>query len=276
MKVVKLMGRAVRRWVQHDGPGQAAAVSFYALFATAPLLVFGVVMASKALGPEKARESAVEWLSDMVPADAAESLVSVVHLKILADGPWWANTISAIVLVWAASLIFWRLLMGTRVMFDQKSDTAKAVFFRSLIGRLVALVFAIVVGILICLVFIVPTLAAPVIREWHLGGKSLASGLNALILTLGGVVLLRVVLSPAPKKRALFVASLFFLSSFLIGRSLFQSYISHSAIASAYGVASSLVVVLVWIYYMSCGYFIGAALCAEMSLEMPPEKPRRK
>jgi uncharacterized BrkB/YihY/UPF0761 family membrane protein len=30
-------------------------------------------------------------------------------------------------------------------------------------------------------------------------------------------------------------------------------------------VASALVVFLLWIYYLACGYFIGAALCAELN-----------
>ena len=47
-------------------------------------------------------------------------------------------------------------------------------------------------------------------------------------------------------------------------------------IASAYGVASSVVIFLVWIYYMSCGYFIGAAICAEISEEVPRHPKDKK
>ncbi len=276
VRIAKLIARAVRRWGQHDGTGLAASVSFYALFAMAPLLVFGVVVTSRTIGPDKAQDAAVEWLADMIPVSAAESLVSVVHVKLLADGPWWSNVVSALVLIWAASSIFVRLLVGTRVMFNQKGETPKAVFYKNLIGRGVALGSAIVAGLIICLIFIVPTLAAPWMREWHLGGKTLAGVSNAVVLSIGGYVLLRFVPSPAPRKRALFAATLFFLAAFMIGRTLFQTYITHSVIASAYGVASSVVIFLVWIYYMSCGYFIGAALCAEIAEEVPRQPKEKK
>ena len=46
-----LIARALRRWGQRDGTGLAASVSFYALFAMAPLLVFGVVVTSRTIGP---------------------------------------------------------------------------------------------------------------------------------------------------------------------------------------------------------------------------------
>ena len=94
-----LIARALRRWGQRDGTGLAASVSFYALFAMAPLLVFGVVVTSRTIGPDKAKDAAIEWLADMIPVSAAESLVSVVHLKLIADGPWWSNVVSGLVLI---------------------------------------------------------------------------------------------------------------------------------------------------------------------------------
>ena len=276
VRIVRLIARALRRWGQRDGTGLAASVSFYALFAMAPLLVFGVVVTSRTIGPDKAKDAAIEWLADMIPVSAAESLVSVVHLKLIADGPWWSNVVSGLVLIWATSSIFVRLLVGTRVMFNQNGETPKAVFYKNLIGRGVALGSAIVAGLIICLIFIVPTLAAPWMSDWQLGGKILAGVSNAVILSIGGYVLLRFVPSPAPRKRALFAATLFFLAAFLIGRTLFQTYITQSVIASAYGVASSVVIFLVWIYYMSCGYFIGAALCAEIAEEVPRQPKEKK
>ncbi|MDF1824975.1 MAG: YhjD/YihY/BrkB family envelope integrity protein [Verrucomicrobiales bacterium] len=263
MRALKFLVRAIRRWMNRDGPGQAAAVSFYAVFGMAPLLVFAVVVASKALGPERAKVSAVNWLADMIPQDAAETLVSIVHVKLLADGPWWSNLLSGGVLIWAASLIFMRLVVGTRAMFGEAIESASRRFRQNLIGRGIALSFAICVGLLVCLVFVVSSLATPIVREWPVGTKTLLGMGNAFILMIGGVVLLCVVTPFRLRKRALTSAAAFLFIAFMLGRVLFQSYITHSVISSAYGVASSVVVFLVWIYYMACGYFIGAAICAE-------------
>ncbi len=263
MKVLKFLGRAIRRWMRADGPGQAAAVSFYAVFGMAPLLVFAVVVASKALGPEKAKQSAVNWLSDMIPLEAAETLVSIVHVKLLADGPWWSNIVSAGVLIWAASLIFMRLVVGTRTMFGEAIETATRRIRQNLIGRGIALIFAVCVGLLVCLVFVVSSIATPIVREWPVGTKTLLGMGNAFILMVGGIALLSVVTPFRLQKRALSSTAIFLFFAFMIGRVLFQSYITHSVISSAYGVASSVVVFLVWIYYMACGYFIGVAICAE-------------
>ena len=241
----------------------AAAVSFYAIFAMAPLLVFGVVVSSKTLGPEKAKTAAVNWLADMVPAEAAESLVSVVEVKLLADGPWWSNVLSAFILVWAVSLVFVRLLNGTRNIFDRKPETFGSLLRGNLLGRLFALLSAVVSGALVCLLFIGSSLAAPLIQEWNIGTKGALSVLNAVVLSLGSVALFTISSRRRLRKKALLVSGGFLLIAFLVGRALFQYYITRSPMASAYGVASSLVVFLLWIYYLSCGFFIGAAICAE-------------
>lgn len=264
---MKQLGRALRRWFNHDGPGQAAAVSFYAIFAMAPLLVFGVVVSSKTLGPEKARIAAINWLSDMVPGEAAESLVSVVQMKLFAEGAWWSNLLSGFILIWAVSLVFVRLINGTRNLFDRKPETLGGLLRRNLFGRLFALLFAILAGALICGLFIGSSLAAPLIREWNIGTKGALSGLNAVVLSLGSVGLFAISSRKRPNPRALAASGIFLLLAFLAGRALFQYYITRSPVASAYGVASSLVVFLLWIYYLSCGFFIGAAICAEVNEE---------
>lgn len=261
--MVKFLVRAIRRWLHGDGAGQAASVSFYAVFGMAPLLVFGVVVASRALGPEKAKTSAINWLADMIPYDAAETLVSLVHVKLLADGPWWSNVLSATVLIWAASLIFMRLVVGTRAMFGASISPPVRKVRQSLIGRGIALLFAVSVGLIVCLVFVVSSLATPVVRDWPLGAKTLLGMGNAFLLAVGGIILLSIVTPFRLRKRALAATAGFLFAAFMAGRVLFQSYITHSVISSAYGVASSVVIFLVWIYYLSCGYFIGAALCAE-------------
>lgn len=253
----------VRRWLRHDGPGLSAAVSFYAVFAMAPLLVFAVVVASRALGPEKAKASAVGWLSDVVPEETAISLVEMVHVQFFAGGAWWADLTSAAVLIWASSLMFMRLAKGTRVLFGEPEISRSSRVRRNLIGRGIAILFAVGFGVLICLLFILSSFAAPFVREWPFGVKSLISIGNALLLMLGGIVLLQSVTFCRIRKRALFATGGFLFVAFIVGRSLFQTYISHSQIFSAYGVASSVVVFLIWIFYMSSGYFIGAAVCAE-------------
>lgn len=263
MEAVNLMRRAIRRWLRRDGPGLSAAVSFYAVFAVAPMLVFSVVVSSKALGIERARDSAVSWLSDMVPVNAAESLVSIVQVKFFAGGAWWTDLISGGVLIWAASLVFLRLVVGTRRMTGEPLEEERSRLHRNLVSRGIAILFVIGVGLLVCIVFVGSSLVSPLVKSSPFGTKTLVSIGNALLLAVGAIVLLQIVTSERLRKRSLVAAGTFLFFAFIVGRVLFQVYVANSAITSAYGVASSLVVFLIWTYYLACGYFIGAAVCAE-------------
>jgi len=55
---------------------------------------------------------------------------------------------------------------------------------------------------------------------------------------------------------------------FLIGKWGIGLYLSHSSIASAYGVTGSVVALLLWIYYSSLMFFFGAVLTQQYVLQM--------
>jgi membrane protein len=47
---------------------------------------------------------------------------------------------------------------------------------------------------------------------------------------------------------------------FVLGKTLIGLYLGNTAVASVYGAASSLVVLLVWVYYSAQAMFLGAEL----------------
>ena len=47
---------------------------------------------------------------------------------------------------------------------------------------------------------------------------------------------------------------------FTLGKFLFGMYLGRSSISSAYGAASSLAIILMWVYYSAQVFFIGAEL----------------
>lgn len=54
---------------------------------------------------------------------------------------------------------------------------------------------------------------------------------------------------------------------FIVGKSLIGSYLGQTAMASAYGAAGSLLLLLVWVYYSSLIFFIGAEVTAAINIE---------
>lgn len=59
---------------------------------------------------------------------------------------------------------------------------------------------------------------------------------------------------------------------FMIGKSLIGSYLGQTAVASAYGAAGSLVILLIWVYYSTLIFFIGAEVSSNIHADDETKK----
>lgn len=75
--------------------------------------------------------------------------------------------------------------------------------------------------------------------------------------------------------RDVWLGALFAGILFSVGKAAIGLYLAHSGIASAYGAAGSLVVVLLWAYYSVQILLFGAELCRVHSLR-PHERDRER
>lgn len=257
-----------KRWFDKDGAGKAAAVSFYTLFSAAPLLFFSLLIAERFVGTEQAKSSAVAWLGGFISEADALSLVDLVHLRVWGGLSWWSTLIFSVVVLWSTSQMFMRLRMGVRDVFDERADSAGLAIRRELIGRLMAIFWSVAIGILTALGFvlvsILPSLPALFELDSWWSNPLFRNTWPALLLTLGGVLLIRRVPDNTPSWSATLRAASFMLVAYTSGRLLLEFYMQHSTIVSAYGAASALVIFLIWMYFATQVFFFAVALCKEL------------
>lgn len=246
--------------------GLAAAVSFYAIFAVAPLMVLVIMVTSHLIGYAEAREAAVEWLAGTLSEKDAQGLVNSIRIDRVSKTDWGTLATSGVILLWAVSLIFVRLRAGIRRIFEESVEGWRGALRSTVIGRLTSLLFALGTGILICVALVGASAAVPFSQLLHVDQRLFLEVGTLAFLVLGGVILLAVIPDHRPPFRALGISALSLVVTMGLGRALLSSYLAHSMIATAYGVASAVVVFLIWIYYTGCVFYLSAALCAEMIL----------
>jgi len=235
----------VSTWMGADGFGLAAAISFYAIFSLAPILAAGMYFSAKFVGEEKAREGVVVWLSEFLNADQAEVIISAVAKSNFAEGHGISIIVAFGIFVWASSLVFVRLQMGVNRLLGVEEGCIVTAVKSGLFGRLKAMgasllvVTAIVIGVLGVVVF----------------------GASFLVL-IGGIsfVMIRLLSSRRLSWKAQGTAVLVIMITFEIGRYFLTWYFKTSEVASAYGAASTLVVVLLWIYYNAQVFLLGVTI----------------
>ncbi|UCH24888.1 MAG: YihY/virulence factor BrkB family protein [Trueperaceae bacterium] len=274
-KAIRLLRDTVQAWHTDSVPRLAAALTFYLLLSLAPLFIVAVSIASFILDRPDARGRLIEQI-DVVIGPAGEQLAATL-LRSAYDAydistGIIASVIGTLILFFSASLVFNEL----RSAFDSIWNVApkhRRRAHRFVRNRLVA--FGMVLGTgLLLLCSLVGQTALTTLKDRLSRSSSVSFTLlgaldfvvNIVVLTLLFAVLYR--LLPQAKVRwkdvglGAGVAGLLF----VFGRSLIGLYLGNSALRSVYGAAGSLVVFLVWTYYSTQIFLLGAELSKVYSI----------
>lgn len=252
-------------WSGGNASSNGAAVAFYTIFAIAPLFILVLAIAGFFFGQEAAQRELFGQLSSLLGKDGGAALQS---LLAAANKPK-ANTLATIVALAT-------LLVGACSVFVQLQDSLNAIWnvrrkpghgLKTFVkSRLIS--FAMLLGIgfllLVSLVLSAALAAAGKFMSGVVPAQAMVWQMADFAISLGLVMLLfAMIFKILPDVKiawrdvwfgAFITALLFALGKFLIGL-----YLGRSSLASAYGAAGSLVVVLLWVYYSVQILLFGAA-----------------
>lgn len=267
-KVADLVMKIFSRWIFKDGIGKAAAVSFYTLFSAAPLMFFSLIAAEMVIGSDRARSSAVSWLGGFISEVEAQSLVEMIRVRFWSGQSLLSSIIIGLILLWATSLVFVRLRLGVRDLFDERAEDFRTALRKGIFGRIFGLTVSMIFGMFMAIGFVM--VSALPSMPWMVQGDNGFVGLllrntwPALLLTLSGTLLIRLIPDNPPRWSPTLRAASFMLVAYTFGRLLLEIYMQHSTIASAYGAANALVLFLVWTYFAAQVFFFACVVAEEL------------
>ncbi len=266
MKTVIQIRAAFSRWHQRGGTSQAAALTFFSLFAIGPVLTVSLAVAADVLGDARARDDLEAFLLTFVNPEAARALVSLLDAESgFSLGSVW--TVQGLLLLVGAGAFMRQLrrsLEGANLV-DRSSK--RAVVLGVLVNRMVAvgLVIAAVAG----LIFL--SLATAVLSGalravdagLEIGGFALGladSVTTLLIAWLSFFALYRFIPKRRPLARVAVGAALGVAVVFVLTKTLLSLYLAHVPWGTSYGAAGSLVVTLLWLFVVFNLLLIGHEL----------------
>jgi membrane protein len=258
----RLIRTTVEKWVAHKDARQGAALAYYSVFSVGPLMVIAVGIAGLAFGQDAARGEVQGQLSGVVGQPTADALNSMLASANKPQQGLLATSIGTAVLLFSALGVVVQLKDAFNTVWevDQTKISGIWQFIRT---YLISLAAVIGVGFLL-LISLAFTTALSV------AGQYLGAQLpQTLLQAAGSIVSFAVItamfaimfkLLPDTKVRwgdvwlgAALTAALFELGKLLIG-----IYVGKLALASTYGAAASLVIMLIWVYYSSQILLLGA------------------
>jgi membrane protein len=259
-----LLKAAFSEWLEDNSPRMGAALAYYTVFSLSPLLIIVIAVAGLVFGQEAAQGQVVAQLQGLLGQDTAKAIQEMIKN---ADKP------SSGIIGSLAGLI--TLLVGATGLFGELHDALNTIWEvppkegRGLVGLIKDrfLSFTMVLGIGFLLLVSLTVSAALAAFGQFL--NSILPSLTAVghvlnfVVSFGVVTLLfAMIYKYLPDVEiawndvwtgAAATALLFTVGKFLIG-----FYLGNSGVASAYGAASSLAVLLVWVYYSAQIFLFGA------------------
>jgi membrane protein len=257
------LAETFRNWNLHGASTQSAALAFYTIFSLAPVLVVVIAVAGALFGADAVRGQIYREFQALMGPDTARFVQGVLQ-SAARRGSGLAAVLGTATLLLGASAVFVQLQESLNIVWAV-APRPGAAFTTLLRKRLLS--FALVLGLGFLLVVSL-VLSAALTAFGSFVERRLALPVNLLTVGSGLLSFLLVMLLFAMIYRVLPDVELSWREVWtggavtallvVVGKALIGLYLGHTSIASTYGAAGSLVVILLWVYYSSLVFLFGA------------------
>lgn len=251
-------------WSDDNATRLAAALAFYTVLSIAPLLVLAIAIVSLVFGEDAARGQVASELAGIVGPQAGEGIQTVIQHADSPSGGAIGSIVSVVVLLFGASGVFGELQAALNTIWEVKPKPGLGIkgFLRARLFSF-TMVLSVAFLLLVALVLSAGLSAVGAFFEHKLpGGAGLWQVIN-FVISFGVItVLFALIFKTVPDVRiewrdvwmgAALTALLFTIGKFALGL-----YLGRASVASPYGAAGSIIVLVIWVYYATQILFMGA------------------
>jgi len=265
--MLALLKEAWAGWNRDNAPRLGAALSYYTLFSVAPLLVIAIAVAALAFGEEAAQGRILDELRGLVGVEGATAVQDLIEGSRQQEAGLVATAIALFTLVIGATGVFAELKSALNEVWDVAPPPQTSGLLSLVRDRLISLAMVMAVGFLLLVSLVVSAALAAAegwMQDWMPGWDEVIWTVSTLASFAVVTALFALIFKLLPDARiawrdvwvgAVLTAVLFTAGKFLIGL-----YLGKSSVASAYGAAGSVVVLIVWVYYAAQIFYFGAEL----------------
>ena len=262
--------RAFAGWWADNVPHLGAALSYYTLFALAPILIVAIAIAGLAFGEEAVQGEVVGQITGLVGREGARAVQAMLQAAARPSSSIAATIAGGITFFIGATGAFLELQTALNTIWRVKPKSDQSWFRALLVQRVTSFALVVAVGFLLLTSLLVSAALAALHRylgTTYPGVIVLWQALN-VIVSLGVItILFAMIYKVLPDVELawsdVWVGGLVTAGLFTAGKSLIGLYLGTSGISSSYGAAGSVIVLLVWVYYSSQIILLGAEFTRE-------------
>jgi membrane protein len=259
-----ILQRTMAGWWNDNVPRLGASLAYYTLFALAPILIVAITIAGVFFGTEAVQREVTGQISALVGDHGARAVQAMLEGAYQRSGNGVATAIGLGTFFLGATGAFLELQTALNAIWRVKPKPGVSVR-AFLLERLISFGLVVGVGFLLLVSLLVSAALAGLNRYLGAAYPALTALWQAtnVLVSLGVITLLfamiyKVLPDVELRWRDVWVGSLVTAGFFSIGKQLIGLYLGTSTVASSYGAAGSVVVLLVWVYYTSQVVLLGA------------------
>jgi len=260
-----LAKQSVKAWNDDYASSMGAALAYYTLFSLAPLLLLVIAVAGFVYGADAARDAVIGQFGGLIGTEGAVAIRGLLKSASQPAQSLVASLISIATLIVGATSIFGELQSDLDRIWRAPAASKPSGLMGLLRTRLLSFGLIVSIGFLL-LVSLVVSAGLQAFSKWYGGwfpGWVLTMEIVNQVVSLSFVtVLFALMYRILPSvhvawgdvwRGAFATAVLFTVGKFLIGL-----YLGKAGVASGFGAAGSIVILIVWVFYSAQIFLLGA------------------
>jgi membrane protein len=266
--LLELIKTTFSEWNQDKAPQLAAALAYYTVFSLAPLLLIAIAVAGLLFGRDNVQTQVIGQLQGLLGDDGATLIQTMLEGASKPSAGILATIVGLVSLGFGASGAFGQIKAALNTIWNvppKPGPSGIAGIFANLKNQFVSFTMVLGTGFLL-LVSLVISAGLSAANEYFGARVPIAASLwgivNALVsfgvITLLFAMIFRVLPDLHIAWNDVWLGAAITALLFTIGKQVIGLYLGHSSVASTYGAAGSLIVLLLWIYYSAQILFLGA------------------
>jgi membrane protein len=258
-----MLKTTVLSFIEDDALSRGAAIAFYTVTSIAPVLLIVVAIAGLAFGRDAAQNAISAQLSGLMGQQTADVLQSAVASAAGKSSGILATLIGVGTLIATASGMFGEMQSALNAIWKAKPEAttvSRLIRARAVsLGLVGALGFLLIVSLAVSAAL---TALGNYLDTIVPGGKLILPALNFTVSLVLLAVLFAAIYKVLPDRRLqwrdVVTGAAVTAVLFTIGKTLIGWYLGSSAVASSYGAAGGLIVLLLWVLYSVQIFLLGA------------------
>jgi membrane protein len=291
-----LYGAAVEL-IADNGLVLASSVAFFTIFSLAPLLLLVIALAGLAFGEAQTRGEIQHQFDALMGPESAQFIGTVIS-RASTGARGVAAVVSIGTLLFGATGVFVQLKAALNTVWgvQLKSDKPQGTLLRLFWDRVVSFTMLLVMAFLLLASLAVSAALAALARwssaiipGWELPTQIFNGAVSFAVIAFLFGAAFKILPDVRIGWRVVWFGGAVTALLFTVGKELIGMYLGRDSIASVYGAAGSMIVILMWVYYSSIIFLYGAEVTrlsakalgwsfkpVEAAEELDKEKTREK